>query len=257
MLGLACDWSLGFFAILAVASSSQMEAADQVGAVPGPSTARRLENRIDVKLVRNRVSSSRTISARRFNRMARRGLIWERCPQGSTENVLVAAGALQPVKQESDPARLAAWRSRPDVQALAKSNNHFAFELHRRLAEQDANTFFSPASISMALAMIYPGAAGETRQQIANVLHFDLPTPRLNRSFGELHNILNAGNKNYRLNFANRLWKQTGFNLETPFLKLTLEHYDAEPGDIDFEARPKRLTADDQPMGRRTDQWKN
>ena len=57
-------------------------------------------------------------------------------------------------------------------QQLVQSNNRFAFKLLREISRQqpDGNLFISPLSVEMALAMTYNGAAGETRDSMAQVL---------------------------------------------------------------------------------------
>ena len=60
-----------------------------------------------------------------------------------------------------------------DTRQAAEASNGFAFDLYAQLREQDGNLFYSPASISTALAMTYAGAAGETERQMATVLHVD------------------------------------------------------------------------------------
>jgi serpin B len=52
--------------------------------------------------------------------------------------------------------------------------------------------------------MTYAGAQGETKRQMAHVLHFDLPDPKLQDGFGTLNAILNTKSKNYQLSMANR-----------------------------------------------------
>ena len=51
-----------------------------------------------------------------------------------------------------------------DVAALVSGTNDFAFDLYGRLAG-DGNLFFSPYSISTALAMTAMGARGNTEQR--------------------------------------------------------------------------------------------
>jgi serpin B len=130
-----------------------------------------------------------------------------------------------------------------DVKMAARSGNQFAFELYKQSKKPAENRFFSPASMATSLAMIYAGANGRTKQQMAHVLHFDLPDAQLQAGFGALNDMLNSQNKSYRLNMANRLWLQKGFQFETPFLKSTFEHYKAEPGAVDFaNSEQARLT---------------
>ena len=61
-----------------------------------------------------------------------------------------------------------------DSATLVDNNSEFAFDLYQALIHQDGNLFYSPYSISLALAMTYAGARCETEQQMANTLHFAL-----------------------------------------------------------------------------------
>jgi serpin B len=126
-----------------------------------------------------------------------------------------------------------------EVKITAQSSNQFAFDLYKQSKEPIGNRIFSPVSISTGLAMISAGAKGETKKQIAQVLHLDPPDPILQAGFGALNAILNAPSKNYRLNMANRLWGQKGFQTEATFVKSTTENYAAELGIVDF-AEPEQ-----------------
>lgn len=53
----------------------------------------------------------------------------------------------------------------PDVKAIVDGNTAFAIDLFGKLKESDGNLFFSPFSISAALAMTYGGAGGNTSDQ--------------------------------------------------------------------------------------------
>ena len=64
-----------------------------------------------------------------------------------------------------------------DLTTLAGGNSAFAFDLYQALKEEDGNLFYSPYSISLALAMTYAGARGETEQQMADTLYFILSRP--------------------------------------------------------------------------------
>ena len=52
--------------------------------------------------------------------------------------------------------------SRADLRELVRGNNDFAFDLYRALNDAEGNLFYSPFSISQALAMTFAGARGET-----------------------------------------------------------------------------------------------
>jgi serpin B len=123
-----------------------------------------------------------------------------------------------------------------DRAALVRGNNEFAFELYGQLDKQPGNLFFSPYSISTALAMTYAGARGKTAEQMAEVLHFTLPSPRLHDAFSALASELQSGGKKrtYELHVANRLWGQKGYHFLPEFLQLTKARYGAELGEVDF-----------------------
>ncbi|MDY6932507.1 MAG: serpin family protein, partial [Halobacteriota archaeon] len=61
----------------------------------------------------------------------------------------------------------------PEIQMdVVNSSNQFALDLYSNLREEDGNVFFSPYSISTALAMTYEGARGETAEEIQSVFYF-------------------------------------------------------------------------------------
>src|SRR5579862_8766655 len=101
---------------------------------------------------------------------------------------------------------------------VVRSNNAFAAELYGQLKSQPGNLFFSPESISTALAMTYAGARGETATEMAKVLHFTLPPDKLHPAMGGLLQGLNAVHDGYQLKVANALWGQQGYNFLDDFL---------------------------------------
>jgi len=137
----------------------------------------------------------------------------------------------------------------PSIQELAAvggGNNQFAFDLYGRLAgEQDGNLFFSPYSVSTALAMTYAGARGNTEAEMADTLHFTLSQDRLHPAFGSIISDLNDSQREgYQLNVANRLWGQQGYGFLAEYLDVTRQHYGAELAQLDFigETEQSRLT---------------
>src|ERR1700735_5367077 len=82
-----------------------------------------------------------------------------------------------------------------DVTTVVAGNDVFAFDLYSHLAKQDGNLFFSPYSISTALAMTYSGARGDTAAAMAKTLHFALPSEELHPAFGKLLRQFNDDNK--------------------------------------------------------------
>jgi len=78
--------------------------------------------------------------------------------------------ASSPVQRIVDPQVPTA-----DATTLASDNAAFAFDVYKQLVLTNTNLVFSPASISIALAMTYAGAAGTTASEMASTLHFTLP----------------------------------------------------------------------------------
>jgi len=148
-----------------------------------------------------------------------------------------------------------------DTKAIVEGNNKFAIDLYANLREQQGNLFFSPYSISTALAMTYAGAKGQTESQMAKVLHF--PTPpneatttltneqkmQFHSAFGKIVKDLNArGEKGrYELTVANALWGQKSYEFLKEFLELIKANYDGQLNEVDFveatEAARKTINA--------------
>jgi serpin B len=120
--------------------------------------------------------------------------------------------------------------------SIVQGNSQFALDLYAKLKSQPGNLFFSPASISTALAMTYAGARGETGAQMARVLHFPARQEQLHESFATLMSSLRPqGDKpGYQLSMANRLWGQAGYHFLPDFLAITRDSYHAELALLDF-----------------------
>jgi serpin B len=125
-----------------------------------------------------------------------------------------------------------------DAMAVAKGSNEFATDLYARLrSDKPTNLFFSPYSVSMALAMTYAGAEGQTEAQIAKVLHFPASGEKLHSAFSTLRKLLDVSDKTsgFQLQVTNRLWGQKGFHFLPEFLQVTNAGYGAELGLLDFK----------------------
>src|SRR5439155_12009941 len=127
-----------------------------------------------------------------------------------------------------------------DVPAVAQGDTAFALDLYARLRGENGNLFFSPYSISTALAMTRAGARGDTAAEMDKVLHFTLPQDKLNPAFGALIQQVNGDpadkKRGYQLNTANALWAQKGFRFNDDFLKLVQDDYGAGLSELDFQA---------------------
>ena len=144
-----------------------------------------------------------------------------------------------------DPNHTASNASAADsnnIKTTVAGNTDFAFALYGRLKDDPkattpkGNLFFSPYSISTALAMTYGGARGETQKQMATALHFTLPRQNLYSAFGALQKQLVQRDKSrgYQLLVANALWGQKGEPFLKEFLHLTRYYYGAGLSQLDF-----------------------
>ncbi|QEH36340.1 Serpin (serine protease inhibitor) [Aquisphaera giovannonii] len=127
------------------------------------------------------------------------------------------------------------------MSSVVDGSNAFALDLYARLRDKPGNLFFSPSSISTALAMTYAGARGDTAGQMARVLHFGDDRAALDRGYRALLEATRpAGDRpGFRLSVANRLWGQKDFRFLPDFLALTRDAYHAELGVVDFAAEPE------------------
>ncbi len=137
--------------------------------------------------------------------------------------------------------------SEATLTTLVSGNSVFAFDLYQALREEDGNLFYSPYSISLALAMTYAGARGETAQQMADTLHFVLSQERLHPAFNSLDIELGQrgegakgkDDEGFRLNIVNTIWGQKDYQFLTTFLNLLAENYGAGLRTMDFVNAPE------------------
>ena len=134
-----------------------------------------------------------------------------------------------------------------DLALLVKGNSAFAFDLYQALGKENGNLFCSPYSISLALAMTYAGARGETEQQMADTLHFALSQNRLHPAFNSVDIELGKrgegaegkDGEGFRLNIVNAIWGQKDYHFLPAFLDVLAENYGAGLRTLDFINAPE------------------
>ena len=154
-----------------------------------------------------------------------------------------------------------------DLAAAVSGNTEFATSLYQQLRGEPGNLFYSPFSISEALAMAWAGAKGETATQMATALHFTLPDTQLHPAFNAIDLALmsrgegkaGADGGKFRLNVANALWGQMGYPFQAPFLDTLALNYGAGMHVVDFEKSPdpSRVTINDWVAERTEDRIKD
>lgn len=147
---------------------------------------------------------------------------------------------------EKEPA-LQAFPENMEMEAksIIASNNGFGFDLFQKLYQDDSpeNMMISPISISLALAMTYNGAEGETQTAFENTLHLtDLSRNQINKIYKSLQYYLKRTDSKIQMNIANSVWSKQGTIVEEEFKDNISEFYDAEFRTEDF-SNPATLDA--------------
>jgi serpin B len=167
-------------------------------------------------------------------------------PSGMAQAGLVQAD----VERETVPAV-----GQVELAELVEGNSAFALDLYQALRGTEGNLFYSPHSISAALAMTYAGARAKTEEEMASTLHYTLPQGQLHPAFNGLDQEL-AGRgegaqgkdgKGFRLNIVNAIWGQDGYPFLPQFLDTLARNYGAGLRIVDFvnATEAARLTIND------------
>ena len=122
------------------------------------------------------------------------------------------------------------------AQTASESVSAFTFQMYQKVAEKEkGNIFFSPYSISSAMAMTYVGAANETQNQIASTLHFTKDTKALATSMGGLHqSLLSKNGKGLELSISNRVWVEQTYKVKCGYKRTLKKRFKTSFGKADF-----------------------
>jgi serpin B len=131
--------------------------------------------------------------------------------------------------------------SSEDVMKQAESINNFAVAMYQQLKEEGKNLFFSPYSITAALAMTAAGANGNTKQQILDALQVTLQGVAFDQAINAIdqsimsHADATAG---LTLKVVNSAWLQSGWNFKVSYLDHLAKYYGAGVNLLDFSSNP-------------------
>lgn len=182
--------------------------------------------------------------------MNRRRLLalWSALAAGSVAGCTTGAEQSDP----EDDSSTSAPGTEPDIddeslRELVGETNGFAFDLYRELlaANPDENIFASPMSVSLALAMTYAGARGETREQMRDTLRYSLEDDRLHEAFNELQRRLDERGDDsaseddgipFELSVVNSVWGQAEYPFEEEFLDILAEQYGGGLREVDYRS---------------------
>jgi serpin B len=161
-----------------------------------------------------------------------------------------AAGATE--LKSDKPRQTAPAVASADQSALVAGNTDFALSIYKLLKTKGGNLFYSPYSISQALAMTYGGASGQTETQMAIALRFQLAQAQLHPAFNSLDIELakrgkgakGTDGKGFRLSVVNAIWGQKDFKFTASYLDLLAQNYGAGMRIVDYikQSEPARQT---------------
>lgn len=129
------------------------------------------------------------------------------------------------------------------TETVVAANTAFAFDLYQQLAqEKEGNLFFSPYSISTALAMTYAGARGKTEDQMARTLHLAELRETVHTEFKSLEASLHKAQKtrHIELHTANALWPHQDYPFQSAYLKLVKDCYRISLTNLDYKNHPEK-----------------
>jgi serine protease inhibitor len=129
---------------------------------------------------------------------------------------------------------------------LIKAENDFGFELFQNIYDYETeykNIMVSPLSVSLALAMTYNGANGETKSAMKKTLKVHGLTPEdINSSYKYLVEALKSLDPDtVLLEIANAIFYRKDFEVENDFVTINQHYYNAEVTPLDFGAEEAAL----------------
>lgn len=122
-----------------------------------------------------------------------------------------------------------------DYEQIVSPNNELGFNLLREVEpDEDGNLFMSPMSLFMALSMVYNGAEGETKEEIAKVLQAEgVDEQALNQANASLMSLLHKHSEQVELNIANSIWLNDEFQFQDTFAANNRDYFNAEIEEMD------------------------
>ena len=130
-----------------------------------------------------------------------------------------------------------------ETKPLAAGSNAFAVDLWARVGKAPGNLTFSPASISLAMAMTWGGAKGETAAQMKKTMHFAGDAETTASAWGNLSRALTSSGRPREVRIANRLFGERSYGFEQSYLDRTASAFGAplEPLDFKTSFEPARV----------------
>ena len=168
-------------------------------------------------------------------------------PPGSQGEPIIpettATPVTPPVTQSPESPVVSGTGTPGDTRATAQGNNRFAFAMYTRLVKEDgndgSNLFFSPYSLSSALAITSEGAKGKTAEEIRSVFYFPDNATAMRSGFSAMNAGINTGDPRYSLRTANALWAEKTFPFLAEYTDTAGNSYGAKITNLDFIGSPE------------------
>ncbi|XP_052678563.1 serpin B3-like [Crassostrea angulata] len=125
------------------------------------------------------------------------------------------------------------FRNKETARAFGDANKAFMLSLLKELP-QASNVFYSPFSISTALAMVHLGARTDTLKEMDQVLHFDKMGKETHSAFGGYLEYLSKETGDITLKTANKIYQSMRFKPEETFMKECEKHFKTAAESMDF-----------------------
>nr|XP_022300587.1 serpin B6-like [Crassostrea virginica] len=125
------------------------------------------------------------------------------------------------------------FQNKETAAAFSEANRVFTLNLLKQLPPE-SNVFYSPFSISTALAMVHLGAKADTVKEMDHVLHFSKLGKGIHAAFGSYLEFLSKETGDLSLKTANRIYQSIRFPPEESFLKECAQHFNSTAEVVDF-----------------------
>src|SRR5690625_646542 len=134
-----------------------------------------------------------------------------------------------------------------DYQKVVTANNALGFKMLEEIEpDENGNSFISPLSLFMALSMVYNGADGVTKEEIAKALQAEgIDVNELNQANASLLTMLNKDSDQIHLSIANSIWLNENFHFQDDFSQNNQDYFNAEIQEIDiFDSKSPQMIND-------------
>jgi serine protease inhibitor len=125
------------------------------------------------------------------------------------------------------------------TRAYAGAVNRFGLDLFGAVKAEDSgkNVFISPVSAALALAMVYNGAAAETKMAMDSALRLrGMSIGDVNHACEMLSVLLENPGQDIELTIANSLWLKDKFKFRSDYLERNASSFDALIQTVDFRS---------------------